>query len=311
MKRRFGIGAAVLVAASSMAVAQAANDYRLGAQAVAEGVYVFSGRNEHFTRDNGGNIVNTGFIVGTDAVIVIDTGPSLQYGEQQRKAIAAITRVPVRQVYVTHQHPDHYLGDAAYADASIAALPATISAIQTQGNALADNLYRLVGGWMAGTQSQSPTSTAQPGAVEIGGRKLRLIGTAGHTAGDLMVYDEASRTLFAGDLVFHDRAPTTPNADLLQWLNALDQIRQIDFKVLVPGHGAVVRDASAIEQTRDYLQWLSTSLHTAAEQGRDMVEVMNQPLPDRFQKLAVHDEEYRRSVSHLYPAIELKSLPRR
>lgn len=311
MKRRIRIGAGLLIAASSIAVAGAANDYRLDPKAVADGVYVFSGRNEHFTRDNGGNIVNTGFIVGTDAVIVIDTGPSLRYGEQQRKAIEGITRLPIRQVYLTHYHPDHYLGDAAYADASVAALPATISAIQTQGNALADNLYRLVGGWMAGTQSQPPTSQATPGTVVVGGRKLRLIAAAGHTASDLVVYDEASHTLFAGDLVFHDRAPTTPNADLLQWLDALDQIRQIDFKVLVPGHGAVVRDASAIEQTRDYLQWLSTNLHAAAEQGRDMVEVMNQPLPERFQRLAVIDEEYRRSVSHLYPAIELTTLPRR
>ena len=64
MKRRLRISVAVLIAASSMAVASAANvanDYQLQAQPVADGVYVFSGRNEHFSRDNGGNIVNTGW----------------------------------------------------------------------------------------------------------------------------------------------------------------------------------------------------------------------------------------------------------
>lgn len=291
--------------------AQATSDYALKPIVVADGVQVFVGRNQPFTRDNGGNIANTGFIVGRDGVIVVDSGPSHQYGEQQRAAIRRATPKPVVQVYITHQHPDHYLGDQAYAELPIGALPATIAAIQSGGDALADNLYRLVGGWMAGTQSQVPTQAVAGGAVTLAGRQLRLIAGAGHTDGDLMVYDVASKTLFAGDLVFFERAPTTPNANLAHWLSTLDEIDQIDFKTLVPGHGPVVHDASAIAQTRDYLRWLTIRLKTAAEQGLDMIEVMRQPVPERFRHLAVLGEEYPRSVSHLYPDIETLSLPKR
>lgn len=300
-----------LIAALAMAPLQAANDYALKPVVIADGVQVFIGRNEHFSRDNGGNIANTGFIIGGDGVIVIDTGPSRLYGEQQRAAIAKVTPKPIAQVYISHQHPDHYLGDQAYAGIPVAALPATIAAVQRSGDALADNLYRLVGGWMAGTQSQVPTQVATPGAVTIAGRQLRLIAGAGHTDGDLMIYDVASKTLFTGDLVFFERTPTTPNADVAHWLATLDEIERLDFKTLVPGHGPVVHDARAIAQTRDYLRWLTASFKSAADRGLDMAEVMNQPIPPRFQHLAVLGEEYRRSVSHLYPDIEVRSLPRR
>ncbi|WP_428312761.1 quinoprotein relay system zinc metallohydrolase 1 [Hydrocarboniphaga sp.] len=301
----------MMIASLAMSPVQAANDYALKPVVIADGVQVFVGRNEHFSRDNGGNIANTGFIIGSDGVIVIDTGPSRLYGEQQRAAIAKVTPKPIAQVYISHQHPDHYLGDQAYAGVPVAALPATISAIQSSGDALADNLYRLVGGWMAGTQSLVPTQPVSAGEVSVAGRKLRLIAGTGHTDGDLMVYDVESKTLFAGDLVFFERTATTPNANVAHWLATLDEIGKLDFRTLVPGHGPVVHDAAAIEQTRDYLRWLTASLKSAADRGLDMAEVMNQPIPPRFQHLAVLGEEYRRSVSHLYPDIELQSLPKR
>lgn len=296
-----------LVVAS--ASAHAANDYQLKPVAVADGVYLFEGRRENFTRDNGGNIVNTGFVVGTDGVIVIDTGPSRAYGEQQRSAIARVTPLPIKQVFITHAHPDHFLGDQAYPAGVISALPATSAAIRKNGESLSDNLYRLVGGWMLGTQVVAPSRDVASGPSVVGGRGLRLIAAAGHTDGDLMVFDETTKTLFTGDLVFFQRAPTTPNADVPHWLATLDEIEKIDFKVLVPGHGPVQHDHAGITQTRDYLRWLAGSLRDAANRGLDMPEVMRLPLPERFRNLPVVDTEYARSVTHLYPRVELETLP--
>lgn len=284
-------------------------DYALKPQAVAEGIYVFTGHMENFSRSNGGDISNTGFIVGKTGIIVIDTGPSQRYGEQQRAAIAKVTALPVTRIYITHAHPDHFLGDQAYAADLIASTAAARSAILKNGETLSANLYRMVGGWMSGTTVVVPTLEAVAGDIKVGGRDLRLFASAGHTDGDLMVYDSATKTLFAGDLVFYQRAPTTPNADISVWLNTLNAIDAVDFDVLVPGHGPVVRDHAAIAQTRDYLRWLRDSLQDAANRGLDMSEVMKLPLPPRFKGLAVVDSEYTRSISHLYPKIELMSLP--
>lgn len=285
-------------------------DYGLKPQPIAEGVYVFEGRREHFERDNGGNIVNTGFIVGEDGVIVIDSGPSKRYGEQMRAAIARVTDRPIVRVYLTHEHPDHFLGNQAFAGLPIAALPGTAQAIREHGEALAENLYRLVGGWMLGTLPLPPTETVQDGEALVAGRRLKLIALDGHTGADLAVYDVQSRTLFAGDLVFFERAPTTPNAELSRWLAALERLQAVPYERLVPGHGPVNYDAAGIAQTRDYLMWLSHSLRQEAQAGRDMAELLQGPLPERFAGMAVLREEYRRSVSHLFPGIETESLPR-
>lgn len=284
-------------------------DYGLHATRVADGVYVFTGRNENFTRDNGGNIANTGFIVGPHGVVVIDTGPSRLYGEQQRAAIATVTDRPIERVYITHAHPDHFLGNQAYPANLIFALPGTAAAVRKDGDSLSDNLYRLVGGWMAGTRVVPPS----PDAIAAGdpgiGRPVRLLASAGHTDSDLLIYDEQTGTLFTGDLVFFQRAPTTPNADIARWLQSLGDLDKLNFTTLVPGHGPVTHDHAALAQTRDYLNWLDSSLRAAANRGLDMPEVMQIRLPDRFASLAVSGPEYTRSIIHLYPNVELRALP--
>ena len=50
--------------------------YDLKPVKVAQDTYVLIGFMEDFTLKNGGNIVNTGFIVTKEGVVVIDSGPS-------------------------------------------------------------------------------------------------------------------------------------------------------------------------------------------------------------------------------------------
>ncbi len=289
-------------------------DYGLEARVVADGVYVFIGKKEDFSTGNGGNIVNTGFIVGSSGVVVVDTGPSLRYGKQMREAISQVTKQPLLLVLNTHHHPDHFLGNQAFLDRPIGALAATRQGIERDGNAFAENLFRLAGDWMAGTEVASPTSDLANGVRDIGGRRLRFIALEGHTGADLAVYDEHSGVLFAGDLVFNGRAPTTPHAQLLSWHRALDRLeaitREPGFRLLVPGHGEVAGDASPIRQTRAYLAWLERSLSEAARDGLDMNEVLARGIPAEFAGLAVVATEYRRSVGHLFPAAELEALSR-
>lgn len=288
-------------------------DYGLVARKVAEDVYVFVGRTEDFTMANGGNIVNAGFIVAPEGVVVIDTGSSLRYGQQMRSAIATIAAGKAVVLTVnTHHHPDHFLGNQAFIEAPIAALPETRQGIATDGNAFAENLFRLTGDWMKGTEVVAPTQNVNPGKIEIAGRKLRLIKLGGHTEADLAVYDEVTGALFTGDLVFNGRAPTTPHADVANWLSALEKLeavtREAGFSVLVPGHGAISRDAAPIRQTRAWLNWLQNRMRESARAGLDMNEVLARPLPPEFADLPVAASEYRRSVGHLFPAAEQEAL---
>ena len=291
--------------------ARADLDYSLKPRQIAAGTWLLEGSTDNFAKANGGNIVNTGFIVTDSGVVVIDSGPSKRYGEALRRAIAATTDKPVIQLLLTHHHPDHVLGNQAFGDVPIGALAGTSDLLRQQGEAMAENMYRMVGDWMRGTEVVLPTQVLEPGVLEVGGHRLRLLGLSGHTGADLAILDENTGVLFAGDLVFYERALTTPNSPGLGvWLKDLDTLQALPWKLIVPGHGPVTTDARPFAQMRDYLGWLDGLMRDGAAQGDDMAEMIRRPIPERFAGISLTRYELIRSVSHLYPRYERQRLQR-
>jgi quinoprotein relay system zinc metallohydrolase 1 len=284
-------------------------DYQLKARRIAPDVYVFVGANEDFSLDNGGNILNTGVILTDDGAIVINTGPSRLYGEQLRRAIAGLTDKPVIRVYISKLHPDHFLGNQAFRDVPIYASPRTIELLHDQAEDFTDNMYRLVGTWMRGTEPVIPTHQAVAGTETIGGHEIELLILAGHTPGDLVLLDHSRGVLFSGGVVFNQRGPTTPHADLHGWLDELQRLSRLDFDLLVPSHGPVAHDKKPIAETAAYIGWLDQTFERAARDGVSMAEALYLDIPGRFSRMAVMPDEYQRSVSHLYGAYEDRNLP--
>lgn len=285
--------------------AWAGTDYILKPRQIAEGTWLLEGSTDNFAKTNGGNIVNTGFIVTDAGVVVIDTGPSKRYGEAFRQAIAATTDKPVIRVLLTHHHPDHALGNQAFTDVPIGALAGTTQLLRQQGDAMAENMYRLVGDWMRGTEVVLPTQAVEPGRLTVGNHSLRLLQLAGHTGADLAILDETTGVLFAGDLVFYERALTTPNSPGLEvWLKDLDTLQALPWKLIVPGHGPLASDSRPFAQMRDYLGWLDQLMRDGAARGDDMAEMIRSPIPERFAGISLTRYELIRSVSHLYPRYE-------
>ncbi len=287
------------------AFADEALDYQLVAERVAEDTYVFVGAKEDFSQENGGNIVNTGFIVTEQGIVVIDTGPSYLYGQQMRQAIRRVSDKPVIKVLITHHHPDHFLGNQAFNDVPIFAHAQTITQLKSDASGFLDNLYKMVGPWMRGTDVS--IKNVQPLSIsheQVANHSLRYIYLSGHTAADLIVLDETTGVLFAGDLVFHNRSLTTPHADPEQWLDSLELIKDINYKIIIPGHGEVSDDLGPVEQTIDYLIWLETAIRDAVNNGLEMNEVLSLTIPRRFEELRVVNREFIRSVSHRFPVYE-------
>ncbi|KUR78334.1 quinoprotein relay system zinc metallohydrolase 1 [Novosphingobium sp. Fuku2-ISO-50] len=309
--RRHALGALGAAALCGTARAERfAGHYQPQADLLADGVWVVRGSDAPIGFDNGGAIANSVILASEAGPILFDCGPSQRYGADLSALARRLTGKAPALVLISHLHPDHALGASAFDPALVGALPGTIADIERDEPGMSDAMFRMLADWMRDTRLVLPGRRLAPGALTIGGRRLTLYAMRGHSGCDLVVKDEQSGVLLAGDLVFHDRAPATPHADLAQWRASLDQLSAIPHGLLVPGHGPVDRDGSAIAQTRDWLTWLDGALHQAAAQGLDMTEAGDMPIPARFAAMAAARYELQRSVSHFYPAIEAALLPR-
>ena len=134
--------------------------YSLTPEQIADVVYVFWGRQEPLTRENGGNIANTGFIVGNKSVLVLDTGPTQLYAEEMIAAIRTVTNLPIRHAIVTHHHPDHAFGIQSFKkdNTNVYMHPESRSLLANEGPILLGFLETLIGAnWITGTKIDRPT----------------------------------------------------------------------------------------------------------------------------------------------------------
>lgn len=289
-------------------------DYRLQARELAPQLWVVEGANADFSPANGCNIINTAFLATGAGVVVVNTGPSRLYGQQLRALIARTTAEPVVKVLHLNLHPDYFLGNQAFADVPRWATERTRQGIRAEAASYETNLYRSCGDWMKGTETLHPDRSldtqAPQGRWRVGEREFEWQVLEGHTASDLVLIERRSGVAFVGGLVFADRVPTTPHADLAAWLASLDQLQQLGLQTVVPSHGPVHEGTLGLQQTRRYLQWLDSSFSRWAEQGLEMNEVLRAPVPEEFRHWAAFDTEYTRNVMHLYPRYEQRALAR-
>jgi uncharacterized sulfatase len=309
--RRQVLGLAGGMCACSLCGANAATlTYDLVAEEIAPRTWGVFGASEYFNLSNGANIVNIAFIEAPDGVVVIDSGPSRRYGEALLELIGAtVPGKRVIRVFNTHHHPDHFLGNQVFDPALLAAPQKVIDNIAAEGEALADNMYRLVGDWMRGTAPVAPQLVIAGSGEDIGGRHFTYLLLDGHTSADFALRDDETGMLFAGDLAFLHRAPTTPHADIARWRDSLASLSNLDRDAILPGHGPLDPSGASIAQTLDYLDWLDGTLRDAVARGLTMNEAMALEIPARFLALDVVRTEYERSVVHLYPAYEQVELP--
>ncbi len=249
----------------------------LPVQEVAPGIFVFQGAYQLFTPKNKGAICNVGFVIGRDAVAVIDTGGSVGGGQRLRAAIEARTKLPVRYVINTHMHPDHIFGSPAFESASpqFVGHAKLARALAARGDYYISANRRLLGEEAAaGLKIIPPTLPVEKSLdLDLGGRILRLTAhPTAHTDNDLTVLDLETRTLFTGDLLFARHIPTL-DGSLKGWLKVLETLQSWDVARVVSGHGPVPMPwPQAAGPELRYLNRLKADVLAAIKAGKTLAD---------------------------------------
>ncbi len=267
----FQLGLVMVTLFFSSVTAQAENGPVFKAQQVSASTWYVEGLSALGTPANQNFISNAAFVITPAGVVVIDALGSPALAVRLLAEIKKVTPIPVTHVLVTHYHADHIYGlqtmkaagakilahEAArvYLNSDTARLRLEASRQELAPWVNEETVLVAADEWISNDRS-----------ITIGGVtfEIKRVGPS-HTPEDIAIYLPKEKVLFAGDLVFRSRIPYVGQADSRHWILALDQLLAFDTQVIVPGHGAISRQArNDMQLTRNYLEYLRSKMAQAA-----------------------------------------------
>jgi len=229
---------------------------------------------------------NAGFIIGNNAVLVVDTFEDVAPAKELLAEIRKVTNLPVKFVVNTHYHLDHTGGNAVFAQAG-----ATIVAQRNLPGWLHTENLKFFGPnpkpeAKARVEALVPPDLVYTKAVDIylGSRVVHVRYMLGHTGGDSVVEIPDANVVFGGDLVWQKHLPNLIDATTDAWIKSLDTLLQEHpTATFVSGHGDVATPQD-VRDFHDYLIFLRDAVAKAQAEGKSGQQVVDAVLPQLQEK---------------------------
>lgn len=220
---------------------------------------------------SGGAGANTGFIVGTNGVIVVDAKMTADSAKEMLADIAKVTSKPVTTVLLTHSDGDHVNG--------LAGFPKGLTIIATEN--CKKEMEESENGpnpQMAAPKDYMPTKTVTKNEdVTIDGVHLRLLHFApAHTSGDLIVYLPDDKIVFTGDILTlqfpYPLIHLAKHGSSEGWITTMKGILALKADTYVPGHGELPTRAD-LEKRLTEAEKRRAEIKSLVAQGKTLDQV--------------------------------------
>jgi glyoxylase-like metal-dependent hydrolase (beta-lactamase superfamily II) len=269
---------------------------------------------------------NVGAVEGEDFVVAIESRATPPASRDWLKVLREQTGKPVRYLVLTHYHAVRVLGASAFGAQDIVMSRATRALVAERGledwKSEFERMPRLAKGADEVPGLTWPTITFETEYdIELGGDRgrleLRFLGR-GHTGGDIVVWHDKSRTLYAGDLVEAKAALYTGDAYHVDWATkTLDNVKAYRAEHLVGGRGAVARGVpetdAAVEQTRKFLNGMIENVgrvHKAGGTLKEAFEATHAALAPEFGSWPIFEHTLPFDVQRLWDEFDGIEHPR-
>jgi glyoxylase-like metal-dependent hydrolase (beta-lactamase superfamily II) len=200
-------------------------------------------------------------IVGKEETVLVDAQWTLSNAHRVVAEILEIGK-PLKYIFLSHAHPDHYFGTKVFQDAfpnvQTYMLPEDIPAIHEQFMPKLEHWQSDIG-YLNCPSEEIELLPLDAGYLELDGERLEV---KGKVWGDLKynsrVWIPSIKTVICSDIVFNKAHPFTCEvspAGRKKWLEEIEEIRALGADVIIPGHAreGVPFDESGLNYTRDYL----------------------------------------------------------
>jgi len=179
------------------------------------------------------------YTLGVEEITVIDTGA----GDQMNALVPRLKTLDldlknVKQVILTHTHPDHTGG--------LKELVGTCSPAVLVHEEEAANIE---------TFGLAISKLNDGSSITAGGRTLQVIHTPGHTPGSICLYDPKDKILFSGDTVFPEGGfgrTDLPGGESYQLIDSLERLSALEVDFILPAHMEMVRSEAKAHLMASY-----------------------------------------------------------